>query len=599
MRKNFPAYQGDQPYVFVSYAHADAGAVYPELERLHALGFNVWYDEGISPGSVWRDELARRIEKCGVFLLYVSNAACKSANCVQELNLALSSGRALLVVFLEATELPPGLRLSLSDRQAILQYELAQSVYQSKLEAAIRERLSKDGTATSAVRTAPPPKPKPYRLRIAGIAAILGIAAIVAVVWSMRIGYVPSVEVKDIAALPVADRPAIAVLPFKNLSGNADDDYFVDGLTEDLINRLGSWRQFPVIGSFSSAGYRDDRPDASNVAKELNARYLVRGSVRRSSDMVRVNASLYDSTNGLQIWSENYDHPFGDVLAVQDSISEAIVGAMYPQLQGFDEKRALRRNPDDLTAWDMAQRGSWYFRRFTAADNAAAIGYFSQAVARDPNFATADAKLTEAHYLNISAGWTNTPDYDTAQLVQSAERAVAVDPQNGDSQHALGHAYALTGNREGMIRAFKTSLELDPSSSLGQICAGEGFAMAGESDAAIETLNRALRTSPKDTLESFTYHAMALAYFAKENYEESVRFARGALSRNPQVAFFHRTLAASLAHAGRVDEAHAALARATELDPNFTLGGGRRIMLAGNPEMADRYMSGLRMAGLE
>ena len=596
MKKDFPAYQGDQPYVFVSYAHADAGAVHPELQRLHALGFNVWYDEGISPGSVWRDELARRIENCGVFLLFLSGNACRSDNCLKELNLALNCSRPLLAVYLEAAEIPPGLRLSLSDRQAILKYELSQSVYQSKLEAAIRERLATDPTATTGVRTTPTRTPR--RRRTVAVAAILASVAIVAFAWSMQVWRAPSVAAQDMAALPVDERPAIAVLPFKNLSDKADD-YFVDGLTEDLINRLGSWREFPVIGNFSSFGYRDDSKDANQVAKELNARYLVRGTVRRSTDAVRVDVGLYDSASGVQIWNDQYDRPLGDVLAVQDEISEAIVGAMYPQLKGFDEKRALRRDPKDLTAWDLTQRGLWHFRRFTPADNASAIGYFGQAIARDPNFATAEAHLAEAHYLNVQAGWTETPDASVAELVQSAERAVAIDGDNGLSQHALGHAYALTGNREGMILAFKRTLELDPSSALGRICVGEGFAMAGESDASIEVLNQALRLSPKDALVPFTYHALALAYFGKENYDESVRFARLALSSNPQSPFFLRTLASGLAHAGHVDEARAALAQATALDPKFSLAGGRRITLVGNPAMTDSYMSGLRTAGLK
>ena len=596
MKKEFPAYQGDQPYVFVSYAHTDARAVYPELQRLHTLGINVWYDEGISPGAIWRDELARRIENCSVFLLFLSSNACKSDNCLKELNLALNSNRALLAVYLEAAELPPGLRLSLSDRQAILKYDLPQSAYQNKLEAAVRERLSNDGTATTTAGAAPAPRPR--RRKTLAVAAILAVVAIVGVVGSMRIWYGPSVETRDTASLPFADRPAIAVLPFKNLSDKADD-YFVDGLTEDLINRLGSWRQFPVIGRFSSFGYRDDSKEPNQVSKELNARYLVRGTVRRSGDAVRVDVGLYDSMNGVQIWNQHYDRPFGDVLATQDAISEAIVGAMYPQLQGFDEKRALRRDTEDLSAWDMSQRGAWHFARFTPADNAAAIGYFEKAIARDPSFASAEAQLTEAHYIDVSSGWTDSPESSIGQLVKSAERAVVLDSQVGSSQHALGHAYALTGNRDGMIRAFKTSLALDPSSSLGRICAGEGLALAGESDTAIEVLNQALQFSPKDALVSFTYHAMALAYFAKENYAESVRFAELAVSNNPQVAFFHRTLAASLAQAGRVDEARAALAQATKLDPKFSLGGGRRLMLAGNPEIADHFMSGLRTAGLE
>jgi TolB-like protein len=599
VEKTFPAYQGDEPYVFISYAHGDASVVYPELERLNTLGFNVWYDEGISPGSVWRDELARRIENCGVFVLFVSARACASDNCLKELNLALSSGRPVLAVYTELTELPPGLRLSLSDRQAILKYELPKSAYRNKLEAALRKRLVSDGTTTASVQAAPKPASKLRRTAGLAAAAMLGTVAIVAVAWWVSISRAPSIESQVMAALPGDDRPAIAVLPFKNLGASADDAYFADGLTEDLINRLGSWRRFPVIGSPSSLGYRDDSKDANQIAKELNARYLVRGTVRRSAEAVRIDVGLYDATSGVQIWNEHYDRPFGDVLTVQDAISEAIVGAMYPELQGFDVKRALRRDPKDLTAWDLAQRGEWHFVRFTAPDNALAIKYFGQAIARDPGFATAEAALTEALYTDISSGWTDTPEHSIAQLVQSAERAVLVDNRNGSSQHALGHAYALTGNRAGMIQAFKTSLELDPNSSLGQVCAGEGLAMAGESDAAIEVLNRALQLSPRDPGVSWTYHAMALAYFAKENYPESVNWAQRAVSDSPQVTFFHRTLATSLAHAGRVDEARAALARATDLEPAFTLGGGRRIMLAGNPEMADRYMSGLRMAGLK
>ena len=270
MEKTFPAYQGDEPYVFISYAHGDAGVVYPELERLNTLGFNVWYDEGISPGSVWRDELARRIENCGVFMLFVSGRACASDNCLKELNLALNSGRPVLAVYLELTELPPGLRLSLSDRQAILKYELPKSAYRNKLEAALRERLVSDGTTTATVQAAPKPASKLPRRALAA-AAMLGTVAIVAVVWLVPISRAPLIEAQVMAALPGDDRPAIAVLPFKNLGASADDDYFADGLTEDLINRLGSWRRFPVIGSVSSLGYRDDSKDANQVAKELNA----------------------------------------------------------------------------------------------------------------------------------------------------------------------------------------------------------------------------------------------------------------------------------------------------------------------------------------
>jgi len=591
MEKPFPAYRGDEPYIFVSYAHTDTASVYPEIARLTGQGFNIWYDEGISPGTVWRDELGRALENCSAFLLFVSQGMNASDHCMKELNFALDGDCGLLVVHLEETELSAGLRLSLSDRQAILKYELTDASYQATLDAALRSQVPATRDPVRATAPSADSRRIPRRISIAAVALIvIGMVAWLATDYSM-----PPPDTSDLDKVALMDRPAIAVLPFKNLSGNPDDVYFIDGLTEDLIDRLSGWRRFPVISSFSSAGYGDDSVTPRQIARELDARYLVQGSVRRVNKKIRINVALYDASSGEHIWNARYDPPFDDVLTIQDEISGAVVGQMYPQLDLFDQQRAIRRNPEDMTAWDLTQRAWWHFVRATPADNLRSQESFREASERDPANAIAAAGLALTHYQSVSSGWSSTPEDSIRQLVNDAERSVVLDNLDPMSHHALGHAYALTGNREGMIKAFSTSLELNPNSALVAICAGEGFAMAGESAAAIDSLEVALRLSPRDPGVYWVYHALALAHFAAERYDEAIKWSRDALSYNPEFAFAHRTLAASLAYDAQPDAARAALMRATELDPNNTLAGGQRALLT-DPAFAERYLQGLRMA---
>jgi TolB-like protein/Flp pilus assembly protein TadD len=587
VEKPFSAYRGDDTYVFVSYVHSDADIVYPELARLHEAGFNIWYDEGISPGTVWREELARAIESCSTFLVFVSPGVNDSDHVMKEVNFALDCDCTVLAVHLKEVDLAPGLRLSLSDRQAILKYDRSEDDYRAALHAALGE-------------TAPATRePRPPATRKRGRRPMLAAAAAAIV---MGIGWLTLEQVgksvSEPTTAPFAERPAIAVLPFVNLGGNPEDDYFIDGLAEDLIDRLASYRSFPVIGWFSSIGYRDLEKDPLEVANELGARYLVRGSAQRSAETIRVNVRLYDAESSMQIWSDRYDRSLEHVLDVQDEIGSAVVSQMYPQLDDFDRHRALRRAPSDMTAWDHAQKGWWHFVKGSPGDNRASQQAHAQALQHDPSYANAAAGLAMAHYQSIGFGWTENPEDSIQQLVEAAERAVVLDSHDPLSQHALGHAYALTGNREGMIEAFTTSLELNPSSALVQICTGEGLAMAGESEAAIVHLEKAIRLSPKDPGMHWIYHGLALAYFGDENYDEAVTWARLAVSHHPEFAFGLRTLATSLAQAGRTEEAHKVLLRARALEPDFTLAGGRRVLLTALPTFAERYMDGLRKAGL-
>ena len=598
MDRPFRAYDGDEAFVFVSYSHQDAELVYPELERLNAQGFNIWYDEGISPGAVWRDELGTRIESCSLFLLFISPGSSASDHCLKELNFALENNRPLLAVHLEQTELSAGLRLSLSDRQAILKYEVSETAYRAMLTEALEAHVA------GAPARGPASAPTITRTRSSSPTRVAfvtaGVFALLLIGW---LAYRPDTpaSTESPAASVFEGRPAIAVLPFENLNGNPEEDYFVDGIVEDLIDRLASWRTFPVISGFSSFSYSGD-VDVREAAEELGARYMVRGSVRREQDTVRISVSLLDAASGMRIWSQRYDRPFNDVLMLQDEITEAIVGAMDPEIRTFDEARARRANPDDLTAWDWSQRGWWHFSRAgrgSREDNGAALVAYQRAIESDPNLAAAAAGIALTHYQSVSAGWSADPDHSIEQLVKTADRAVMLDNRDPMSFHALGHAHALTGNRENMSAAFRRSLELNPSSSLVAICAGEGLAMAGYSEEAIEYLERAMRLSPRDPFVPWTYHSLALAHFSAARYQEAVQWAERAVNSNPEFGFAHRTRAASLAALGRLEEAKAALARAEVAEPDFNLAAGARLLITADPAVASRYLDGLRLAGFQ
>ncbi len=430
--------------------------------------------------------------------------------------------------------------------------------------------------------------------------AIIGVLvfALGLMLLRMQTGGPAPTDAGEVAGSDFWGRPAIAVIPFDNLSGDPEQEYFVDGISEELITRLSLWRGFPVIDGNSTAFYEGQAVDARQVSIELGARYVVEGSVRRDATRVRINARLIDAATGRNVWAEQYDREMNDILALQDEVTLAIVGAMYPELERFEGERALRKEVRNLDAWDWAQRAWWHFKRETLDDNTLAESSYERAIERDPRFATAVSGLALTQYQRIANGWTDAVDQSIEQLEQLAKSAVALDDRDPMAYHALGHAHALGGNRDDMIAAFQLSIDLNPNSALVYACAGEGIALAGKHDEAIAYLEKSMRLSPKDPAIWWVYHGLALAHFAAEQYEEAVSWSDRALQRKPDFGFAHRTLAASRAHLGQLTEARAALDEALELAPEFTLADGRRVLLTAEAGVRQRYLDGLREAGL-
>jgi adenylate cyclase len=394
-------------------------------------------------------------------------------------------------------------------------------------------------------------------------------------------------------------RPAIAVLPFDNLSGDPEQEYFVDGLAEDLITRLSSWRGFPVIARNSSFVYQGRAVDVQQVGRELGARYIVEGSVRRSGDQVRISAQLIDGRTGRHIWAERYDRELADVFALQDEITEAIVGSMDPELLEFEGERAVRKNPANLDAWELAQRGWWLFHRSTREATAEARTFFEKAIELDPHLTWAFAGLSMTHWRDATFQWTDSRTRSVAESLRAAERSVELDDDDPHALLALGHAYSLTGQWEEQLAACEAAIRLDPSLAWGHYSrAGPLIIKMRRPDEAIASLEKAMRLSPHDPRTHAFYNGIGMAHFGAARYAEAVEWGQKSLQRNPEFPLPHTLIAASYAQLGRIEEARSALQKRLRLQTNLSLAGMKRVLVGADPDFRERYLDGLRKAGL-
>ncbi len=258
-------------------------------------------------------------------------------------------------------------------------------------------------------------------------------------------------------------RPAIAVLPFDNLSGDPEQEYFADGIAEDLITRLSSWRWFPVIARNSSFSYKGKSVDVRQVSRELGVRYVVEGSVRKAGNRVRVSAQLIDATTGHHLWAERYDRELEGIFELQDEITETIVVSLEPAMDKVERERALRQDPRNLQAWDCVQRGWWHMFQFAKDDNLKARSYFLKASELDPHFSSPFSGLALSHYLDVTYQWSESPAQSLASIYQAAEKAVSLDDNDAIAHYARGLACWTMGEYEQGIVEAERGIALNPS----------------------------------------------------------------------------------------------------------------------------------------
>lgn len=396
-------------------------------------------------------------------------------------------------------------------------------------------------------------------------------------------------------ALP--DRPSIVVLPFANLCGDPDQDYFADGISEDLITGLARIRWLFVIARNSSFVYKGRAVDVSQVARELGVRYVLEGSVRRSGRRLRINAQLVDAITGAHYWAERYDRELGDMFAVQDEITRSVAAAIEPQLLAAEGIRTLARFADDLGAWELVARAQTHFWRLTREDCSAAIEPLKRAIDAFPDYAPARGLLGFCQVFSTHMGWS---DREQGLLPgrEQAVRAIALDDRHGWGHIALAY-WAMMERRTGeAIAAFSRAVSLNPNSAAAHSHLSRGFAFAGRDREAIEHGEAAIRLSPLDPEMALFLGAIAVAHYAAGRYAETIERSLEAQRLRPGFQGSRRLLCASLAQAGRNDEARALLATIRREQPQLSLAWIRANVPYQTPELLERYLEGFRKAGL-
>ena len=399
------------------------------------------------------------------------------------------------------------------------------------------------------------------------------------------------------SGLPLPDRPAIAVLPFTNMSGDPEQDYFSDGISEDVITALSKLRWFFVIARNSSFIYKGKPVHMKQIAEELGVGYVVEGSVRKGGDRVRITVQLNDAATGSHIWADRYDRNLADVFAVQDEITEAIVAAIEPQLYAAENFRARRQTPDSMDAWDLVMRALSHYWRVTRQDNVVAQALLEKAISLDPNYGRALGVLAASHTFCAHMGWE-----DIAAAAPVAERAaraaILADSEDPWAHYALGCVYLFTRRFDDSLAELERALRLNPNFSLAQGYYGLTLAYCGRSAEAELAAQRALRLSPHDPLSAVYFGIASYAQFVAQNYDEAMRLAREAIRQRDDFVGAHRVMTAAAGMAGRTDLASAALQELRRAQPNVSLAWIAKEMPIQHDADRERYLEGFRRAGM-
>jgi TolB-like protein len=401
----------------------------------------------------------------------------------------------------------------------------------------------------------------------------------------------------DQSDLPLPERPSIAVMPFANLSDDADQEHFADGVSEDLITSLARIRWLFVIARNSTFEYKGGAIDIKKVARELGVRYVLEGSVRRAGQRLRITAQLIDATTLGHHWAERYDRELGDIFAIQDQITCSVVAAIEPQLLAAEGVRALSRSPDDLGAWQQLARARTHIWRLTRFDFETAIASLKGVVEQHPEYAPARGLLGFGLAFAAHMGWIER-DIGLVLGREHAARAIALDDRDPWGHFALGYCAMMERRTEESLAALHRALLLNPNSAAAHAHLSRALAFAGQDREAIEHGEEAIRLSPLDPDMALFLGGFAAAHFAAGRYEQAARYAAEAARLRPGFQGVQRMRCASLAQAGRIEEARAFLAVLRREQPQLTATWLRANVPYQTPELVDRYLDAMRKAGL-
>ena len=400
-------------------------------------------------------------------------------------------------------------------------------------------------------------------------------------------------------ALPLPDKPSIAVLPFQNISGDPEQEYFADGMVEEIITALSRFHGFFVIARNSSFTYKGRAVDVKQVARELGVRYVLEGSVRKAGAKVRITGQLIDASNGAHIWADRFDGDLSDVFELQDQITTTVVGAITPKLRQAEMERARRKPTESLDAYDLYLRALPHIDARTIEGNREALRFLTLASQKDDRFALAHAAAASCYATRKSYGWLENPDVERVESLRLTRIALDIDQDDGEVlTHAALAIRAFANDLQESRSLLDRALSLNSNSARTWGVSGLIHIGLGNTRVGIEHCERALRISPFDTQKFISQSLIGIAHFFDERFDQAIECLNQSIRSQPKHPANFAFLAASFANQGRLDQARIALQRRLDLEPTLTLSILRKRTVTYRPEHLQLYFEGLRKAGL-
>ena len=398
---------------------------------------------------------------------------------------------------------------------------------------------------------------------------------------------------------PLPDKPSIAVLPFQNMSGDAEQDYFGDGVVEDIITALTRFASLFVIARNSSFSYKGRSIDIRQVGRELGVRYVLEGSVRKSERRLRITGQLIDAQSGAHLWADRFDGELRDIFELQDEIANRVVGAIAPRLEQAETDRVRGKPTESLQAYDYYLRGRACFHRERQDTNADAMRQFAKAIERDPEFASAYGMAAQCYSQRLRGGWMTDRPKERAEARRLAWRAAELSKDDAFALAVSGGVLALVVHEvEAGAKLIDRALALNPNIAFGWGSSAWVRVWLGEPELAIEHALRGMRLSPRDPQIHMMQTGVAFAHFIAANYDLAVSWAERSLCEMPHYQGTLRVLAASHALAGRIDQAQSVMAKMRALNPDMRISDLKDLVPFRRSDDFARYTSGLRLAGL-
>lgn len=398
--------------------------------------------------------------------------------------------------------------------------------------------------------------------------------------------------------LSLPDKPSIAVLPFDNMSGDPEQEYFADGIVEDIITGLSRLKWLFVIARNSSFTYKGRAVDVKQVGRALGVRYVLEGSVRKAANRVRITGQLIDASTGTHLWADRFDGELEDIFDLQDQVTQSVVGAIAPKLEQAEIERSERKPTDSLDAYDFYLRGMAAFHHFTRSANEEAQAHFTRAFERDPNYAAAYGMAARCYAQRKGFGWVVDHETETIEACRLARKAASLGRDDAVALAAAGFGLFMAGEIDDGDAFIDRALVLNPNLAWAWHVSGMAKALLGKVDIVVERATHAMRLSPQDP-QLFAMHAIvALGHFFCGHEDEAYRCAEAALREKPNFILAAGMAAASAVVCGRSDDAEKAMARLREIDPARSISNLKDWLAFQRPEEFDRWADALRKAGL-